>query len=102
MFALGISPEAARDKRLGPIFHGQKFVQYLLTKGHLRETPAEGAPIGIYFRDAIPEHAGKKVRQRAVTVGTRATLIFFAARRHDYWLDYRNHRCQASQFAQAG
>ena len=37
MFALGIEPHAVSDMRLGPIFPGEKFVQSLLSDGHLIE-----------------------------------------------------------------
>lgn len=58
MFALDIAPDAVADMCLGHIFPGQRFVKFLLAREHLRET--EAGTIAIYFRDGLPEHAGKR------------------------------------------
>jgi hypothetical protein len=81
MFALGIAPEAVSDMRLGQIFPGQRFVQFLLADGYLRETKADG-PIAIYFRDSIPEHAGTHDAGNVISKwGAGGTHI----RRHPLW-----------------
>jgi hypothetical protein len=56
MFALGIEADAVRDKCLGQVFPGKRFVEFLLANEHLCEV--EGGPIAIYFRNGVPEHAG--------------------------------------------
>jgi hypothetical protein len=81
MFALGIAPEAVSDMRLAQIFPGQRFVQLLLADGHLREAKADGH-IAIYFRDSIPEHAGKHEAGNVISKwGAGGTHIW----RHPLW-----------------
>jgi hypothetical protein len=81
MFALGMAPEVVSDMRLAQIFPGQTFVRSLLADGHLRETKADG-PIAIYFRDGIPEHAGKREDGNVISKwGAGGTHIW----RHPLW-----------------
>jgi hypothetical protein len=81
MYALDIAPDEVRDMCLGWIFPGQKFVQFLLANGHLREVKREPYLV-IYFRDGLPQHAGKLEGQKVISKwGAGATHVW----QHDLW-----------------
>jgi len=81
MFALDIAPDAVSDMRLGRIFPGQEFIEFLLANDHLREVKTAPS-IVIYFRDGIPQHAGKFDDGMVVSKwGAGGTHIW----QHDLW-----------------
>jgi hypothetical protein len=80
MVALDIKPDAVTDMRLGDIFPGKHFVNFLLANGYLCEV-AKGSVV-VYFRGDSPVHAGK--HDGAVVIskwGAAATHIW----RHALW-----------------
>jgi hypothetical protein len=81
MFALDIAPEAVSDMRLGRIFPGQRFIEFLLANNHLREVKTAPS-IVIYFSDGVPQHAGKFDAGTVVSKwGAGGTHIW----QHDLW-----------------
>ncbi|KRP89223.1 hypothetical protein AOQ73_26745 [Bradyrhizobium pachyrhizi] len=81
MFALDVAPNAVRDMRLGRIFPGQNFIEFLLASYHLREVKTAPS-IVIYFHDGIPQHAVKFDGRSVVSKwGAAGTHIW----QHDLW-----------------
>ena len=81
MFALGLEPHAVADMRIGHIFPGERFVQFLLADEHLIETTTKPS-IAIYFRDGRPLHAGKMDANSVISKwGGGGTHIW----QHDLW-----------------